>query len=159
MSSKSFRSLLLLGLVTLSIALSPALSRASALGAGQSSDSSVAGPIEISTEAEVVGSPFGAAIETTLFVENKGSEDAQIFLLGQFAWPDGSSNLVRYGRPVVLPANSALLMIALSVVPDSVGAGTGTFRAQAFVGAIGHGGRGDHRGALIARDESTFELE
>lgn len=127
-------------------------------GTGLPASGPVAGPIEVFTFAEVVSSPLGTLVETTLVVENHGADPASVFLLGRFTWPDGSAGLLRYGPPATVAPHGALILIALSPVPASVGSGAGTFTANAFVGAIGTGGRGSFSGPLLAQDSSVFEL-
>lgn len=143
------------------LGLLPTTAHALGIGAasfGASIGGPVAGPIEISTEAEILSSPLGNLLETTLVVENHGSEPVRVFLLGRVVWPDGSSQILRYGPPVAIDANGAFLLSALSPIPEDAGTGTGTFTATAFVGPVGHGGRAAFAGPLIARDSSTFEL-
>lgn len=141
-----------LGLLSLTTGQRPA----AASGSTVPIDGPVAGPIEISVEAEVLPTPLGNLLETTLIVENHGSDPAMVFLLGQIEWPDGSKRLLRYGQPVAITANGAMILSALSPIPADVGSGAGTFTATAFVGALGLGGRGSYAGRLIARASSPF---
>jgi hypothetical protein len=118
----------------------------------------VAGPIEVFTDAAVVNSPLGTLVDTTLVVENSGRFPARVFLIGELRWPDGSRQLLHYGPPVVIAPSGAVIISALSVVPDTVGSGEGLFTVTAIVGAIGPGGHGAYGGRLIASDNSPFEL-
>ena len=118
----------------------------------------IAGPIELSTAAEVVSFPVGSLLETTILVENHGATAATVFLLGRIVWPDGSTQLQRYGPPVTVDGNGAFLLSALGPIPDDAGSGAGTFTATAFVGALGPGGHGSQGGRLIARSSSGFVL-
>src|SRR5262245_57056088 len=156
--SSSIRVLLLLltalGLLTLTTDLRPVAASSSTVPiAGP-----VAGPIEVFTEAEIVPSPLGNLLETTLIVENHGSDPVLVLLIGQVAWPNGSSQMLRYGQPMAIAPNGALILSALSAIPADAGSGTGSFTATAFVCAIGHGGRGGYPGRLIAQDSSSFVL-
>jgi hypothetical protein len=117
-----------------------------------------AGPVEVFTDASAASSPFGTLVDTDVFLENKGTEPVRVYLTGSFQWPDGTSTRLRYGQPFDLPANSGVILLALSLAPASVGSGAGTFTATAFVASIGNGGRGGFRGPLIAQDSSPFQL-
>jgi hypothetical protein len=131
---------------------------AAAAGSSAPGGGSSAGPIELTTEAEVVSTPLGSLLETTLVVENHGPDPVTVFLLGKVEWPAGSRQLLRYGRPVTIDGDGAFVLSALSAIPDDAGSGAGTFTATAFVGAIGQGGRGNYPGRLIARSSAPFEL-
>lgn len=117
-----------------------------------------AGPIEVSTMAEVISSPLGLLLETTVIVQNHGTDPATVLLLGDIHWPDGSRQRLRYGPPSTIDADGALIISALSIVPDSVGSGPGSFTAAALVGSVGMGGRSGYRSPLIALHSSSFEL-
>lgn len=117
-----------------------------------------AGPVEVFTMAGAVSSPFGALVDTTFVVENSSPEPVKVFLAGRFSWPDGSFQAVRYGPPMTLPPNSALILQALSLVPDGVGSGPASFTGTAIVGSIGKGGRSAYPGRLVAQDTSSFVL-
>jgi hypothetical protein len=122
------------------------------------SDGPVAGPIEVFTQVEVIDSPFGTLLETTFIVENSGVEDASVLLFGLLEWPDGSSTLLRYGPPVTIGADGALILIATSLVPDDVGSGPGTFTGTAILTNVGREARVEAQGPLIAQDQSDFTL-
>ena len=160
MRTNTKNTLFTLVLTALGLLYSPPVLCSAAAGAGTPLPGSgpVAGPIEVFASAEVVSAPFGSLVETTLVVENNGNDPVRVFLRGRFTWPDGSTGLLRYGQPVSIPPNSALILIALSPIPDSVGSGDATFTATAFVGAVGTGGRGSFSGPLIAQDSSVFVL-
>ena len=118
----------------------------------------IAGPVEVFTEAEVLRTPLGDLLETTLIVENHADDPVRVLLIGRITWPDGSTQLLRYGPPMTIDADGALVITALSPSPADAGSGEGTFTATAFVGPIGHGGHAVYPGALIARDSSTFVI-
>jgi hypothetical protein len=141
-----------LGLLTLTTELRPAAASGSTLRGP------IAGPVEVFTEAEVLSAPFGELLETTLLAENHADAPVRVLLIGRITWPDGSTQILRYGPPTTIDADGALLINALSPIPADVGSGEGTFTATAFVGPIGHGGRRDYPGPLIPRDSSTFVI-
>jgi hypothetical protein len=152
-----------LGFLLAALALLCATSRPTAIAAGAPAPGGpgagpVAGPVEVFVQAEVTSGPVGSLVETELVVANDGDDPVRVVLLGRFTWPDGSTGRLRYGTPVVIDADGALIVNALSPIPADVGSGSGSFAVTAVVSVIGPGGRADYPGALIARDADGFEL-
>ena len=116
------------------------------------------GPFEIFTEARIIDSPFGTLVETTLIVDNASAVEAGAFLVGSIDWPDGTSQMLRYGPPVVIPVRGAVIIFALSIVPPRVGSGEATFTGVAILTNVGSGPRADERGPLIIQDSATFDI-
>jgi hypothetical protein len=158
--SQIMRTTLLLIAATLVLLLSgPGTRSASAApNIGPPNASPSAGPFEVFTMADVVAGPVGPLVDTTVVVENNSELPSTVFLIGEFVWPNGTRRTVIYGPPETIPADGAILINALNLVPPGVGSGTSTFSATAFVTTVGSTGHSLYRRRLIASDSSSFEL-